>query len=144
MDEPLFPLILLCIHSSPLLLDYSAEFPWVHPPPPPLVPTSVMRINTCTHTPQRSRADVHRVETEGYCWPSQAINRLLEFIIVSSYDGEEPGGLREGGRQTEQHLYRTTPSLLAKPSSILLLRLRWRCTFNIFLLLKQKNNKNNF
>lgn len=31
---------------------------------------------------------------------SRAINRLFEFIIVSSYDGEEPGGLgeREEGR----------------------------------------------
>lgn len=34
--------------------------------------------------------------------PSPAINRLLEFIIVSSYDGEEPGGLGERERVAHQ------------------------------------------
>lgn len=49
--------------------------------------------------------------------PVLAINRLLEFIIVSSCDGEEPGGLREGGRRTKQHLYLTN-SLKAKPLAL--------------------------
>lgn len=33
---------------------------------------------------------------------SPAINRLLEFIIVSSYDGEEPRGLGERERMADQ------------------------------------------
>lgn len=42
-------------------------------------------------TEQKQRASVSQ-------W--QAINRLLEFIIVSSYDGEEPGGLRRREKGT--------------------------------------------
>lgn len=45
-------------------------------------------------TEQRQRASVSQ---------SLAINRLLEFIIVSSYDVEEPRGLGRGGRQCVQH-----------------------------------------
>lgn len=71
-------------------------------------------------TEQKQRASVGQ---------SPAINRLLEFIIVSSYDGEEPRGLgeREEGRVKQHHsllafpllLVSTTVSLSVSPFLIL-------------------------
>ncbi len=61
-------------------------------------------------TEQRQRASVCQ---------SPAINRLLEFIIVSSYDGEEPRGLgeREEGRPSSITLLAFTPLLYRLQSS---------------------------
>lgn len=101
-------------------------------------------------TEQRQRASVGR-------W--LAINRVLEFIIVSSYDGEEPGGdgEREDGKTSRTALWLLNSSiyrLQPLPLSLtfthpLLLFLNQTPTFFpiSFLLNEQseiKHNRSNF
>lgn len=71
-------------------------------------------------TEQKQRASVSQ-------W--QAINRLLEFIIVSSYDGEEPGGLR-GREKGTASLSAGFTSLLASAVTSISVSLLLICLFH--------------